>query len=87
MTQAEASSEAAPSTTARPSRRHRSEGTRNGHTTSGTNARYPVSKCRATVSMVKSTAGNAARSDDRARYVKPHASGSVHDAHNCVHTP
>ena len=43
MTQADASTAAAPSATARPIRRHRSEGAMKGHTTSGTKARYPVS--------------------------------------------
>ena len=43
MTQAEASAAAAPSATARPSRRQRSDGEMKGHTTSGTKARYPVS--------------------------------------------
>ena len=38
-----------------------------GHTTSGTKARYPVSSCSATVSMMKRTAQKAPRSVDRAR--------------------
>ena len=46
MTQADAKSAAPPTSTARRSRRHRSDGTRKGNTMSGTKARYPVSKCR-----------------------------------------
>ena len=40
-----------------------------------------------TVRATKTTAGKSRRAVAMARHVKPQASGSVHDAHSCAHTP
>ena len=84
-----ADSASAPNATpaARARRARRALGVRKGKMAIGMRARYPVSKCMATVRATKTAAGSTARRDDMARHVHAQARGSVHDAHSWAHTP
>ncbi len=56
-------------------------------TPSESSARYPVSRCTAIVMATASAAHAYDRPRTTARYPSPHAMGSSHIPHTCVHVP